>query len=200
MKRRRFKRLFDLSILQVSHIILAPMLLILWIVLPIAIWTNARGPIFYVQRRLGKDGKEFRLYKFRSMIPDAENETGAVLASEDDPRITYIGRFMRRRALDELPQVINLWRGDLSLVGPRPERPELFNNIIMELPDFNDRLQVRPGLTGIAQIFGRYSTEPRTKLRYDRWYIKNMSPFLDLWILAKSILFTITGRWQNKMR
>ena len=200
MKRRRYKRLFDLSILLVSHIILAPMLLILWIVLPIAIWTNDRGPIFYVQRRLGKDGKEFRLYKFRSMIPDAENETGAVLASEDDPRITYIGRFMRRRALDELPQVINLWRGDLSLVGPRPERPELFNNIIMELPDFNDRLQVRPGLTGIAQIFGRYSTEPRTKLRYDRWYIKNMSPFLDLWILAKSILFTITGRWQNKMR
>jgi len=200
MKRRRYKRPFDLSILLVSHIILAPMLLILWIVLPIAIWTNDRGPIFYVQRRLGKDGKEFRLYKFRSMIPDAENETGAVLASEYDPRITHIGRFMRRRALDELPQVINLWRGDLSLVGPRPERPELFNKIIMELPDFNDRLQVRPGLTGIAQIFGRYSTEPRTKLRYDRLYIKNMSPFLDLLILAKSILFTITGRWQNNMR
>jgi len=200
MKRRHYKRPFDLSILLVSHIILAPILLILWIVLPIAIWTNDRGPILYVQRRLGKDGKEFRLYKFRSMIPDAENETGAVLAPEDDPRITYIGRFMRRRALDELPQVINLWRGDLSLVGPRPERPELFNKIIMELPDFNDRLQVRPGLTGIAQIFGKYSTEPRTKLRYDRLYIKNMSPFLDLLILAKSILFTITGRWQNKRR
>ena len=121
MMLRHYKRPFDLSLLLASHIILAPMFLLLWIALPIAIWANDRGPIFYVQRRLGKDGKEFRLYKFRSMLPDAENETGAILATEDDPRVTSIGRLMRNTALDELPQVINLWRGDLSLVGPRPE-------------------------------------------------------------------------------
>ena len=200
MMLRHYKRPFDLSLLLASHIILAPMFLLLWIVLPIVIWENDRGPIFYVQLRLGKDGKEFRLYKFRSMLPDAENETGAVLASEDDPRVTSIGRLMRSTALDELPQVINLWRGDLSLVGPRPERPELLAKIIRELPDFNDRLQVRPGLTGMAQVFGKYSSEPRTKLRYDRRYIKNMSPILDLLILARSVLFTITGKWQNRVR
>ena len=200
MMLRHYKRPFDLSLLVASHIILAPMFLLLWIALPIAIWANDRGPIFYVQRRLGKDGKEFKLYKFRSMLPDAENETGAVLASEDDPRVTSIGRLMRSTALDELPQVINLWRGDLSLVGPRPERPELLTKIIRELPDFNDRLNVRPGLTGMAQVFGKYSSEPRTKLRYDRLYIKNMSPNLDLLILAKSVLFTITGKWQNRVR
>lgn len=200
MMLRHYKRPFDLSLLLASHIILAPMFLLLWIVLPIAIWANDRGPIFYVQLRLGKGGKEFRLYKFRSMLPDAENETGAVLASEDDPRVTSIGRLMRSTALDELPQVINLWRGELSLVGPRPERPELLAKIIRELPDFNDRLQVRPGLTGMAQVFGKYSSEPRTKLRYDRLYIKNMSPILDLLILAKSVLFTITGKWQNRVR
>lgn len=200
MMLRHYKRPFDLSLLLASHIILAPMFLLLWIVLPIAIWANDRGPIFYVQLRLGKGGKEFRLYKFRSMLPDAETETGAVLASEDDPRVTSIGRLMRSTALDELPQVINLWRGELSLVGPRPERPELLAKIIRELPDFNDRLQVRPGLTGMAQVFGKYSSEPRTKLRYDRLYIKNMSPILDLLILAKSVLFTITGKWQNRVR
>ncbi len=200
MMLRHYKRPFDLSLLLASHIILAPMFLLLWIALPIAIWANDRGPIFYVQRRLGKDGKEFRLYKFRSMLPDAENETGAILATEDDPRVTSIGRLMRNTALDELPQVINLWRGDLSLVGPRPERPELLAKIIRELPDFNDRLHVRPGLTGMAQVFGKYSSEPRTKLRYDRLYIKNMSPCLDLLILAKSVVFTITGKWQNRVR
>lgn len=193
-----YKRPFDLSLLLVSHIFLAPLLLLLWIILPVAIWTNDWGPVFYVQRRLGKDGKEFKLFKFRSMVPGAENETGAVLASEDDPRITPIGRLMRARALDELPQLINLWRGDLSLVGPRPERPELFSKIVADLPNFNDRLKVRPGLTGVAQVFGRYSSEPRIKLRYDRLYIKNMSPFLDISILLKSILFTIRGRWQNR--
>ena len=193
-----YKRPFDLSLLLVSHIFLAPLLLLLWIILPVAIWTNDWGPVFYVQRRLGKDGKEFKLFKFRSMVPGAENETGAVLASEDDPRITPIGRLVRARALDELPQLINLWRGDLSLVGPRPERPELFSKIVADLPNFHDRLKVRPGLTGVAQVFGRYSSEPRIKLRYDRLYIKNMSPFLDISILLKSILFTIRGRWQNR--
>ena len=193
-----YKRPFDLSLLLVSHIFLAPLLLLLWIILPVAIWTNDWGPVFYVQRRLGKDGKEFKLFKFRSMVPGAENETGAVLASEDDPRITPIGRLMRARALDELPQLTNLWRGDLSLVGPRPERPELFSKIVADLPNFHDRLKVRPGLTGVAQVFGRYSSEPRIKLRYDRLYIKNMSPFLDISILLKSILFTIRGRWQNR--
>ena len=120
-----YKTLFDLTILTCSHVVLAPIFAILWIFIPTAIWLEDRGPVFYTQNRLGKNGKLFKLYKFRSMIPDAEKETGAVLAADNDLRVTRVGKFIRKRALDELPQVINLWKGDISLVGPRPERPEL---------------------------------------------------------------------------
>ena len=120
MSRYFYKSIFDFSILIIIHLVLLPVWLILWIIIPIAIWVEDRGPIFYIQTRLGKDGKEFSLYKFRSMVPNAENKTGAVWAKENDDRVTKVGKFLRDRALDELPQVINLWKGDLSLVGPRP--------------------------------------------------------------------------------
>ena len=130
------------------------------------------------------------------MVHNAESTTGPVWASEDDPRITRIGRFLRRRALDELPQVINIWRGDLSLVGPRPERPELIDEFAKDIPGFRQRLLVRPGLTGLAQVYGRYATRPSHKLRYDMLYIRKMSPWLDLKVLVLSVIVTLRARWQ----
>ena len=195
-----WKRPFDLLVLTAVHIALAPLWAILWTVVPFAIWLHDRGPVFYTQERLGKNGRTFRVYKFRSMIPDAERHTGAVWATDDDPRITPIGAFLRSRALDELPQVINMWKGDMSLVGPRAERPELSEEFEILYPGFAQRLMVRPGMTGLAQIYGRYSTHPRNKLRYDMLYVRRMSPLLDIRLLASSVVLTLRARWQGEQR
>tara|TARA_Y100000588_G_scaffold293118_1_gene312700 strand:+ start:580 stop:1182 length:603 start_codon:yes stop_codon:yes gene_type:complete len=200
VNRDYYKPLFDYFILVIAHVILLPLFLLLWATIPIAIWLNDRGPIFYAQTRLGKEGKPFKLYKFRSMIPDAERVTGAVLAGKDDPRITPIGKILRKRALDELPQVINMWRGDISLVGPRPERPELLEEIILSVPNYKDRLKVKPGLTGVAQIYGRYATFPRHKLMLDKIYMKSMSPCLDVKLLVLSVTLTLKAKWQEVER
>lgn len=195
-----WKRPFDLVVLLAVHIALAPIWLALWTFIPLTIWLSDRGPVFYTQARVGKGGRTFRAYKFRSMVPDAERYTGAVWAEEDDPRITRVGRFLRSRALDELPQVINMWKGDISLVGPRPERPELVEEFTQQWPEFGNRLAVRPGLTGIAQVYGRYSTHPRDKVRYDMIYVRRMSPWLDIKLLALSVLITVRARWQGEER
>ncbi len=195
-----WKRPVDLLVLTAVHVALLPLWAILWTVIPLAIWLHDRGPIFYTQERLGKNGRTFKVYKFRSMIPDAERDTGAVWATDDDPRITPIGAFLRSRALDELPQVINMWRGDISLVGPRAERPELSAEFEALYPGFSQRLMVRPGMTGLAQIYGRYSTHPRDKLRYDMVYIRRMSPVLDVRLLVSSVLLTLRARWQDEER
>lgn len=195
-----WKRPFDLVVLSTVHIALAPIWLALWTFIPLTIWLSDRGPVFYTQARVGKGGRIFRAYKFRSMVPDAERYTGAVWAEEDDPRITRVGRFLRSRALDELPQIINMWKGDISLVGPRPERPELVEEFTQQWPEFGSRLAVRPGLTGIAQVYGRYSTHPRDKVRYDMIYVRRMSPWLDIKLLALSVLITVRARWQGEER
>ncbi len=195
-----WKRPFDLAVLTLAHLLLSPLWLLLWTAIPLATWLYDRGPVFYTQRRLGKDGRVFRVYKFRSMIPNAEEYTGAVWAADADPRITPVGRFLRARALDELPQVINMWKGDYSLVGPRAERPELAEQFSLRLPDFRRRLLVRPGMTGLAQVYGRYSTRPRDKLRYDTLYIRRMSPWLDVKLMALSVALTLLGRWQAVKR
>ena len=200
MNRDHYKPLFDYFILVIAHVILFPLFLVLWATIPLAIWLNDRGPIFYAQTRLGKEGKPFKLYKFRSMIPDAERVTGAVLAGKDDQRITPIGKILRKRALDELPQVINMWKGDISLVGPRPERPELLEGIILSVPNYKDRLKVKPGLTGVAQIYGRYATRPRHKLMLDKIYMKSMSPCLDVKLLVLSVTLTLKAKWQELER
>ena len=200
MNRDHYKPLFDYFILVIAHVILFPLFLVLWATIPLAIWLNDRGPIFYAQTRLGKEGKPFKLYKFRSMIPDAERVTGAVLAGKDDQRITPIGKILRKRALDELPQVINMWKGDISLVGPRPERPELLEGIILSVPNYKDRLKVKPGLTGVAQIYGRYATRPRHKLMLDKIYMKSMSPCLDVKLLVLSVTLTLMAKWQELER
>ena len=149
------------------------------------------GPVFYKQERVGRHGKVFTLYKFRTMVRDAERNLGPVLASPDDPRITKVGKLLRRARLDELPQLFNVLRGDMSLVGPRPERPHFvkLHNALREL-----RLVVRPGMTGLAQIRSFYDLKPQHKIRYDYLYIQRRSLLLNLYILAKTIRVVLQGK------
>ena len=195
-----WKRPFDLAVLVAVHVVLAPLWILLWTAIPLAVWLHDRGPVFYTQERLGRGGRVFRVFKFRSMVPDAERHTGAVWAEEDDPRLTPVGRFLRKHALDELPQVINMWKGDISLVGPRAERPELTRQFASRDPRFHRRLVVRPGMTGLAQVYGRYHTRPLQKLRYDLLYVRRMSPLLDVRLLTASVRLTLLGRWQGRKR
>jgi exopolysaccharide biosynthesis polyprenyl glycosylphosphotransferase len=150
---------------------------------------DSPGPVFYVQTRMGQGGRLFRLIKFRSMVVDAERKNGPQYASNDDIRITRVGRVMRRMRLDELPQVINILRGDLHLIGPRPERPEFLPELEEKIPFYSVRLAIKPGITGWAQIKFRYGgnmEENLVKLQYDLYYIKNRSPLLDLKIILRT--------------
>lgn len=176
------KRLEDVIISTLMLIVFSPIFLIA----AIGIKCTDHGPIFYKQLRLTKDGENFWIYKFRTMVVDAESKQGPVLAAEKDPRIIPIGRFLRATRLDELPQVINILKGDMSLVGPRPERPELAEEIEKDIPEFRYRLKVKAGLTGYAQIYGKYNTTAYDKLKLDLSYIRNFSLLLDL----KLILMT----------
>ncbi len=182
-----YKYPLDISILLVSFVLGFPVWLLICTLVPLAIRLSDRGPVFYVQERVGKDGMIFRLVKFRTMVVDAERTTGPVWASAADPRITKVGRILRRTHLDELPQVLNIIRGDMSLVGPRPERPELNKQFCDQIPNFRSRLKVRPGIAGLAQARGMYNTHPRNKLRYDTIYMKNLCLWLDVRIFAQSL-------------
>ena len=158
----------------------------------IAIKLEDGGPVFYKQKRMTRGGREFDILKFRSMIVDAEKYAGAVLATENDPRITKVGKFIRATRLDEIPQILNIFLGDMSVVGPRPERKVLADQIMQEVPEFDYRLKVRGGLTGYAQIYGKYNTSSYDKLRLDLMYIENYSLLLDikLIILTLRIIFS----------
>lgn len=171
------KRLFDIVSSGLALILLSPIML----VTGLAIHFYDGGPAFYRQTRLTKDGKEFKILKFRSMRVDAEKDGVARLSTGDkDDRITPIGRVIRKLRLDELPQLWNIFVGDMSVVGPRPERPEIAEQYYEKMPDFKLRLQVKAGLTGYAQIYGKYNTEPYEKLEFDLLYIKHMSILTDL--------------------
>ena len=193
----RGKRLLDLLFLAISNTIALPLLLIVVLVLCALIKLEDRGPILYKQRRVGIGGKVFDLFKFRSMRENAEIDTGPVLSSGVDDRQTKIGIFMRKRALDEIPQLYNLWRGDMSIVGPRPERPEIVEEVIKRFPEFREREVVKPGLTGLAQVRGKYSSDPAVKLMHDRSYIETMSPIMDMNIILESLFKTLLGKWNN---
>lgn len=182
--RTPYKRPFDLALIAVLGLLLAPVWLVLWTVIPLAIWLEDRGRVFLVQRRIGRCGQTFDMIKFRTMVEDAERLTGPVLAAESDTRSTRVGALLRRLHLDEVPQIINVAKGEMSLVGPRPERPELAEQISKRVPRFAARLRVRPGIAGLAQAQGTYHTHPRSKLRYDMLYIDAMGPLLDLKLLA----------------
>ena len=154
------------------------------ILIPLLIKLSSSGPVFYKQQRVGKDGKPFTLYKFRTMVNDAEKEVGPVLASREDPRVTKVGKILRTTRLDELPQLLNVLQGDMSLVGPRPERPHFVkrHKVLHEL-----RLAVKPGLTGLAQIRSFYDLKPQHKIKYDYLYIQKRSLLLNLYILIRTI-------------
>lgn len=158
---------------------------------------DSPGPVFYRQRRVGWRGKVFYLYKFRTMRADAEAETGPVWAAERDARITRVGRWLRKLRLDEIPQFYNVLRGDMSLVGPRPERPEFVRELVSTIHFYKYRHAIRPGITGWAQIQFRYGStadEAHIKLKYDLFYIKNMSPLLDLFIIFQTVKFVLLAR------
>ncbi len=177
-----FKRLVDIVAASLLLLVTSPFFLI--IVALIKCTDN--GPAFYTQERLTVDGKVFRIYKFRTMIVDAEKKSGPVKAGDKDPRILPVGHFLRATRLDELPQLLNILKGDMSMVGPRPERPELARIITKNIPEFDYRLKVKAGLTGYAQIYGKYCTTSYDKLKLDLTYIRNYSIWMDL----KLILMT----------
>ena len=191
------KRLIDLLLLTISNVLALPLLLIVIIALSVLIKLEDGGPVLYRQRRVGAAGKVFTLLKFRSMRVNAEQYSGPVLSSPLDNRQTKIGTFMRKRALDEIPQLYNLWKGDMSIVGPRPERPEIVEEVVKNLPEFKEREAIRPGLTGMAQVRGKYTSDPAVKLKYDRLYIDIMSLLTDVKIITESVLKTVLGKWNN---
>lgn len=182
------KRAMDILISAIVLLILTPLMLLI----AAAIKLEDGGPIFFRQKRLTRHGREFDILKFRSMVVDAEKYAGAVLATDNDPRITRVGRIIRPFRLDELPQLINILKGDMSIVGPRPERKVIADEYCKDIPEFAYRLKVRGGLTGYAQIYGKYNTSAYDKLRLDLMYIENYSLLLDikLMILTIRILFS----------
>ncbi|MGB9613324.1 MAG: sugar transferase, partial [Candidatus Margulisiibacteriota bacterium] len=179
---RFLKRTFDIILSLFGIVIFAiPMFIIAFLVRI----TSPGGPAIYKQERVGRAGKTFVLYKFRTMIPDAEKETGAVLAAEDDPRKTPFGKFLRATNLDELPQLFNILKGDMSFVGPRPERPEFVKEFKQLIPKYMERHKIRPGLAGWAQLHGGYHMPAEEKIKYDLYYIENWSFLLDIKIILK---------------
>jgi lipopolysaccharide/colanic/teichoic acid biosynthesis glycosyltransferase len=195
------KRALDVLLSGTGLLLSAP----LWGVLAAIIKLEDGGPVFFGQDRVGEGGRVFRALKFRSMIPDAEAKVGALQASLHDPRITTIGRVMRATAMDELPQLWNIFRGDMTLVGPRALRPGEIEatgpgaHVAMEdIPGYVERHTVRPGLTGIAQIFAPRDVPRRHKFKFDRIYIRNQSFWLDLRLIVLSFWITFRGKWEHR--
>ncbi len=184
------KRLFDVALAGVLLVVTAPIMLLV----AIAVRLSSPGPVIFRQRRVGRGGKRFTIHKFRTMREDAEVGTGPVLATEGDPRVTWLGRVLRATRLDELPQLWNVLRGDMSFVGPRPERQEFVDIYQREIHGYAERFKVRPGLTGYAQVNGEYHTSAPTKLKYDLAYIHNRSLWLDLRILSETMKVMLTRR------
>ena len=180
---RIIKRGFDIFFSAFCLVLLSPLM----ILVSLAIFLYDRGPVLYRQTRYTKDGKTFKILKFRSMIPNAEKDGVARLAADKDDRITPVGRFIRACRLDELPQFFNILAGDMSFVGPRPERPEIADEYVKELPEFAFRLKVKAGLTGYAQIFGKYNTTSYDKLKLDMIYVENCSLLMDLKLLLLTL-------------
>lgn len=180
---RTIKRLADIVFSGIALILCSPIML----ATAVAVKMDG-GPVFYKQTRLTQNGREFKILKFRSMCVDAEKKSGAVLSSgKNDPRITKVGRFIRACRIDEMPQLINIFLGDMSIVGPRPERPEIAAIYEKELPEFRLRLQAKAGLTGYAQVYGKYNTTPYDKLLMDLMYISCASLFMDLRIAIETL-------------
>lgn len=195
------KRLFDAALASAGLLVSSP----LWLVFAAAIKYEDGGDVFYGQERVGLGGRVFRVWKFRSMIPNAEGAVGPVQSGEGDPRVTRVGKWLRATALDELPQLWNILVGDMSFVGPRALRPgeiEVLGSGRLErledVPGFAARCTVRPGLTGVAQIFAPRDIPRRGKFRYDRLYLRRKNFWLDMRLIALSFWITFRGRWESR--
>lgn len=186
------KRAFDIIASLLGIILLSP----LFLLTAILINCTSRGPILFTQTRVGKDGKLFEIYKFRTMRVDAEKETGPVWAENNDPRLIPVGKFLRKAHIDEIPQFINILKGEMSLIGPRPERPIFVEKFREEISDYEKRLAVKPGLTGLAQVWHTYDAtieDVRKKIKYDLLYIKKLCLWTDIRILFRTVRVVVTG-------
>ena len=193
IQQRFVKRLTDLA---VSLFVIVPLFPV-WLIVSLAIKIESRGPVLYRQERVGQNGNVFMINKFRSMVQEAETMTGPIWAKQEDPRITNVGQFLRRFRLDEVPQFINVLIGDMSVVGPRPERPYFVQKLMEEFPYYYRRHRIRTGITGWAQIKHSYDSslaDVRQKLKYDFFYIENTSFSLDLLIMLRTVLVMISGK------
>ena len=195
------KRLFDMLVSGAGLLVFAPVAALI----AAAIKLEDGGPVFFVQERVGKECRVFPAFKFRSMIVDAEKHTGAIQAVANDPRITRIGRLLRATAFDELPQLWNIFRGDMSIVGPRPLRPGESDTTadgvmlpLSSIPAYAARHRVRPGLTGVAQVYARRDLPRTGKFRYDLLYIRRAGLWLDLKLILLSFWITLRGRWEHR--
>lgn len=197
------KRPFDIGLSFAGILFSFP----LWIVIAIAIWSEDRGAPFYLSDRVGKDGGTFRYFKFRTMVPDSDRRFGPLQAKENDPRITRVGKILRITAMDELPQLLNILKGDMSFVGPRPLMPaeiEVERNAsgdavrLEEVKGYAERHAVTPGLTGIAQVFAPRDLIRKHKFRYDLFYIKKQSLILDIKLILLSFWITFRGKWESR--
>ena len=190
------KRIFD-AILAFSGLMISSPI---WLLSGLLIWLEDPGPVLFVKNSVGKGGRNFRQYKFRTMVMGAEDHTGPVLSELGDQRILHVGRLLRKTALDELPQLINILQGEMSFVGPRPQRTVLVLDYLERMPEYAERHRVLPGLAGLAQVAGDYYLTPRQKLRFDRLYIRYTSLAFDLKLLVLAFLITFWFRWQKDWR
>ncbi len=197
------KRAFDVFVSGIGLVVSMP----LWIVIPLAIKLEDGGPVFFPQQRVGLNGRVFKALKFRSMVPDAERRFGLVQAKEHDPRVTRVGRLLRATAMDELPQLWNIFAGDMSFVGPRPLMPgevevrgdgQLVR--LEEIPGYRERHSVRPGLTGLTQVYAPRDIARTNKFRLDRLYLKRANFWLDLKLILLSFWITGRGQWEARGR
>jgi lipopolysaccharide/colanic/teichoic acid biosynthesis glycosyltransferase len=199
----RAKRVLDVGLAGLGLLGSLP----LWALVGLTIRLEDRGPVFFRDRRVGQGGREFGVLKFRTMVPDADRRFGPRQATANDPRVTRVGRILRATAMDELPQLWNIFRGDMSFVGPRALRPGEIHArgdgrlVPLEtVPGYRDRHAVRPGLTGVAQVYADRDVPPRQKFRYDRVYLRRQGFWLDLRLIALSFWITFRGRWEHRGR
>jgi len=189
----RTKRIFDLCLALTGILLSSPV----WLLGSFLLWIEDPGPILFVKNSVGKGGANFHQYKFRSMVMGAEESTGPVLARESDERVLFAGRFLRKTALDELPQLVNILRGEMSFVGPRPQRTVLVRNYLEVMPEYAERHRVLPGLAGLAQVAGDYYLTPRQKLRFDRLYIRYIGLGFDIKLIALAFSIAFWFRWRS---
>jgi lipopolysaccharide/colanic/teichoic acid biosynthesis glycosyltransferase len=189
----RLKRAMDILISLIGLTMCSPILLLTGLLIQL----TSRGPVIYKQERVGKFGKVFKIYKLRTMCIDAEKNTGAVWAKKDDPRVTPLGRILRKTHIDEIPQLLNVLKGEMSIVGPRPERPELVRDLKTLICDYEKRLIIKPGITGLAQVWHKYDEticDVKKKIKYDLLYIRKMCLMVDLRILFRTFVVVFSGR------